>query len=294
MRVKFECPINFIDSKVWLDLDFIEDVETPECLILNPGTNSYYDKSYFENFKYLKVVGTPSTGVNHLDINYLKDRGIKFYSLLDDRTSLDGITASAEFTWLHIMNAVRKFSKSLNFVSSWRELDNEEFLRSYELSGKKLGIIGFGRIGKKLNRYAEAFGVDVKFYDPYVDGSCQSIKDLYDSDILSINCYLNDETRGMVSDGFFYGFKKDLIVVNTSRGEVVDEEYVGKMIRNHKIFYSCDVLCGEQDVSKLTSSVLFRMYLSGHPNLVITPHVAGVTVDSQRKALEIILKLCMK
>ena len=294
MRVKFECPINFIDSKVWLDLDFIEDVETPECLILNPGTNSYYDKSYFENFKYLKVVGTPSTGVNHLDINYLKDRGIKFYSLLDDRTSLDGITASAEFTWLHIMNAVRKFSKSLKFVSSWRELHNEEFLRSYELSGKKLGIIGFGRIGKKLNRYAEAFGVDVKFYDPYVDGSCQSIKDLYDSDILSINCYLNDETRGMVSDGFFYGFKEDLIVVNTSRGEVVDEEYVGEMIRNHKIFYSCDVLCGEQDVSKLTGSVLLRMNLNGHPNLVITPHVAGVTVDSQRKALEIILKLCMK
>jgi phosphoglycerate dehydrogenase-like enzyme len=53
-------------------------------------------------------------------------------------------------------------------------------------------------------------------------------------------------------------------------------------------------LCGEQDVSKLTDSVLLRMNLNGHPNLVITPHVAGVTVDSQTKALEAILKLCMK
>ena len=71
-------------------------------------------------------------------------------------------------------------------------INNEEFLRSRELSGKKLGIIGFGRIGRKLNRYAEAFNMDVKFYDPYVDGSCFSIEDLYDSDILSINCYLNE------------------------------------------------------------------------------------------------------
>jgi phosphoglycerate dehydrogenase-like enzyme len=292
MRVRFECPTDFISSEIFGGL--VEDNENPECIILNPGSDIFYDKRYFDSFRDLKIVGTPSTGVNHIDRKYLEQRKIKLYSLLDDRESLDRITASAEFTWLHIMNAVRKFSTSLKFVSKWRDLDNENFLRSIELSDKKLGIIGFGRIGKKLNRYAEAFGVDVKFYDPYVSGSCQSIKDLHDSDILSINCYLNDETRGMVSDGFFYGFKKDLIVVNTSRGEVVDEEYVGKMIRNHKIFYSCDVLCGEQDVSKLTSSVLFRMYLSGHPNLVITPHVAGVTVDSQRKALEIILKLCMK
>jgi len=292
VRVRFECPIDFINSETFEGL--VEDNENPECIILNPGSDIFYDKRYFDSFRDLKIVGTPSTGVNHIDRKYLEQRKIKLYSLLDDRESLDRITASAEFTWLHIMNAVRKFSTSLKFVSKWRDLDNENFLRSIELSDKKLGIIGFGRIGKKLNRYAEAFGVDVKFYDPYVSGSCQSIKDLHDSDILSINCYLNDETRGMVSDGFFYGFKKDLIVVNTSRGEVVDEEYVGKMIRNHKIFYSCDVLCGEQDVSKLTSSVLFRMYLSGHPNLVITPHVAGVTVDSQRKALEIILKLCMK
>tara|TARA_Y100000034_G_scaffold120750_1_gene164070 strand:- start:1045 stop:1623 length:579 start_codon:yes stop_codon:yes gene_type:complete len=192
------------------------------------------------------------------------------------------------------MNTVRKFSMSLKFISSWRDLDNEEFLRSSELSGKKLGIIGFGRIGKKLKKYADAFNVNIKFYDPYVSGSCQSIKDLYDSDILSINCYLNDETRGMISDGFFDGFKKGLIVVNTSRGEVVDEDYVARMVRNYKILYSCDVLSNEQNIYELKSSILFRMNLSGHPNLVITPHIAGVTVDSQRKALEIILKLCMK
>lgn len=292
MRVKFECPINFINSGVWSKLGFIEE-DNPQCLILNPGTDNYYDRTYFEQFKYLEVVGTPSTGVNHLDTQYLKDRGIPFYSLLDDRSSLDKITASAEFTWLHIMNAVRKFSTSLRFVSDWRNSDNEEFLRSYELSDKKLGIIGFGRIGRKLYRYAKAFDMEVKFHDPYVEGGVD-LDELKDSDIISINCYLNDETRGMVSDGFFDGFKEDLIVVNTSRGEVVDESYISKVISNNQIFYSSDVLSNEQDISKLKESVLFKMYQDGNPNLIITPHVAGVTIDSQRKALEIILKLCMK
>ena len=292
MRVRFECPTDFISSEIFEGL--VEDNDNPECIILNPGSDIFYGKEYFDSFKDLKIVGTPSTGVNHIDRKYLKKREIKLYSLLDDRESLDRITASAEFTWLHIMNAVRKFSTSLNFVSKWRDLDNEQSLRSVELSDKKLGIIGFGRIGRKLNRYAKAFEMNVKFYDPYVEGSCKSVEDLYDSDILSINCYLNDETKGMVSNNFFSGFKKGLIVINTSRGEVVDEEYIAQMIMSGNIFYSCDVLSNEQDISKLHNSPLYSMYQSNHPNLVITPHIAGVTVDSQRKAMEIILKLCMK
>ena len=291
MKFRFECPTNFISSEIFEGLE--ENKDNPECIILNPGSDIFYGKEYFDSFKNLKIVGTPSTGVNHIDCEYLKEKGIKLYSLLDDRESLDKITASAEFTWLHIMNAMRKFSLSLRFASKWRDSGNEQFLRSVELSGKKLGIIGFGRIGRKLSRYAKAFEMDVKFYDPHVRGSCKSVEDLYDSDVLSINCYLNDETRGMISNGFFDGFKHGLVVVNTSRGEVVDENYVAGMVEKHKIFYSCDVLSNEQDMSKLRDSPLYDMYQL-YSNLVITPHVAGVTVDSQRKAMEIILKLCMK
>ena len=290
MRIKIDCPINFMDDKITAGLNMSDD---PECLIVNPGTDKFLTNSYFDKYKNLKVVGTPSTGVNHIDVNYLDSRNIKLYSLLDDRESLDKITASAEFTWLHIMNAVRKFTLSLDFASRWRDSGNEQFLRSNELSGKKLGIIGFGRIGRKLNKYAKAFEMDVKFYDPYVRGSCKSIEDLYDSDILSVNCYLNDETRGMISNGFFDGFKDGLIVVNTSRGEVADENYVAEMVDNHKIFYSCDVLSNEQDMSKLHSSPLWGMY-KYYSNLIVTPHVAGATVESQEKALRSILNLCTK
>ena len=189
MRVKFECPITFIESEI--SRVFSVDNKNPECIILNPGVDTFYGKEYFEQFKNLKVVGTPSTGVNHMDCEYLKKKEIKFYSLLDDRKSLDSITASAEFTWLHIMNLVRKFSYSLSYVPYWRNVENEDNLRSRELSGRKLGIIGFGRIGKKLKRYAEAFEMQVKFYDPYVQwkkGKVDSLEDLNDCDIISINC----------------------------------------------------------------------------------------------------------
>ena len=121
---------------------------------------------------------------------------------------MDSITASAEFTWLHIMNLVRKFSYSLSYVSFWRSIENEDNLRSRELSGRKLGIIGFGRIGKKIKRYAEAFEMQVKFYDPYVngEGKVDSLQDLSDSDIISINCYLTEETENMITYDVFEYF----------------------------------------------------------------------------------------
>ena len=200
-------------------------------------------------------------------------------------------SASAEFTWLHIMNLVRKFSYSLSYVPNWRNIENEDNLRSRELSGRKLGIIGFGRIGKKIKRYAEAFEMQVKFYDPYVNGEgrVDSLQDLSDSDIISINCYLTEETENMITYDVFEYFKDGLMVVNTSRGEVVDENYIADLVEEGKINYACDVLQNEQNIEELKKSRLYRS-----DKVVITPHIAGVTVDSQTKALEAILKLCMK
>ena len=191
------------------------------------------------------------------------------------------------------MNSLRKFSESINYVADWRKPKNESFLRSNELSNKKLGVIGFGRIGKKLKKYADAFDMDFKFYDPYVKGGCNNISELYDSDILALSCYLTSETTNLITDGFLENFKQPLIVVNTSRGEVVDEKYIAKLIKEQKIFYSCDVLCNEQDLKKLHNSPLLKLNLD-YNNLIITPHVAGCTVESQEKALKTILKLCMK
>lgn len=307
-KVLIDLPVDFIsikDDLLW-DCGFVESI-TPEIIITNPGSPYKYDKSYFErevynehcvDFKNLKIVASPSTGNTHIDLDYLKEKKIKYISLLDDRKSLDQITASSEFTWLHIMNAMRKFTKATQSTSSWRKSDNEEKLRTRQLSEKTIGIIGFGRIGKNISRYAQAFGMDYKFYDPNVMGSKNKVTDiqsLRDVDILSINCELNESSRNLITYDTLRDFKKDLIVVNTSRGEVVDERYISLLIKSREIFYSTDVISDEQNFDSPHHSYLHNLYESGkYDNLVITPHVAGVTTDSQTIAFRSILELCMK
>ena len=116
-KIQIDCPTDFINIKDDLLFDLgLEESVYPEILITNPGSEFKYDESLFNNewCKNLKIVATPSTGNTHIDLDYLKKRGIQFYSLLDDRKSLDKITASSEFTWLHIMNAMRKFRQATN------------------------------------------------------------------------------------------------------------------------------------------------------------------------------------
>ena len=303
MRVKFDCPISFICvtslTRTMVQNNMYMALDDPECVIVNPGTKQFLSNDYFDKFPSLRVVGTPSTGVNHLDMEYLNRRGSGVKSLLDDRQTLENIHASAEFTWLHIMNACRKFSLALYSKEDWRSTENENYLRSHELSGKKLGIVGMGRIGQKLVKYARAFGMEVFWYDPYVEdderlfckfsNKVKSLNDLSHCDILSINCYLTNETKELITYESLDDFKTGLVVVNTSRGEVVNEDYIYDLVVTDEIIYSADVLCNEQDLGTLHHSKLFCLE---HDGITITPHVAGATYESQMKALESVLKLC--
>jgi|TARA_B100000287_G_scaffold198910_1_gene187937 D-3-phosphoglycerate dehydrogenase len=301
VRIAIDCPTDFIKYKDDLLYDWgLQESIYPEILITNPGSEYKYDEHHFndEHYQDLKIVATPSTGNTHIDLDYLEKKGIEFYSLLDDRESLDKITASSEFTWLHIMNAMRKFRVATNNTRYWREKKNEDKLRTQQLSGKTIGIIGYGRIGKNVSKYAEAFGMDFLFYDPdvFANGNkVSSIDAMKDADIISINCGLNDTSRNLITYDIFKDFKKGLVVVNTSRGEVVDERYISLLIKSREIFYSADVIVDEQNLSTPHHSELYKLYESGeYDNLTLTPHVAGVTTDSQQIAFRSIIELCMK
>lgn len=298
-KIKLDCPTNFLsESELKNILDEYNmqlDTNNPECLIVNPGTEFYLDKCYFKHYPNLQIVATPSTGVNHIDTDYLKSRNIHTFCLLDSKESLENIHASAEFTWMHIMNSFRKFVKAIGQVEYWREDTNEKLLRSNELAEKKIGIIGLGRIGRKIAHYATAFSMDVYYFDPYVENDAykrvNSLNELKHCDAISINPYLTPETKEMITYGVFDGFKNNLIVVNTSRGEIVNEEYIYKLIVDEKIIYACDVLQNEQNIDELRKSKLFRLKSD---RITITPHVAGATKESQVKALTTVLDLCNK
>jgi D-3-phosphoglycerate dehydrogenase len=271
--------------------------EDPQVVIVNPGTSEFLDTSYFDDYKNLSVVGTPSTGTNHIDVSSLIAKGVSVVCLLDNKKSLKDIHASAEFTWLHIMNLTRKFTNAVNATAGWRSNTNELFLRSHELHGKTIGIVGLGRIGTKVAKYAKTFGMKVCFYDPYVTNmsytSVKSLRQIGDCDIISINCSLTSETMSMIRPGVWDNIKPGTVVVNTSRGEVVDEDYIVTLVKDWGILYGADVLRNEQNIPRLKKSPI--LVLSKRSDrVVITPHIAGATKESQTKALLTTLDLAKR
>lgn len=299
MRVRLECPTDFLTSEellsVLAETSSSLDTEDPEVIVVNPGTSSKIRSDDYNKFKSLKHISTPSTGTNHIDIESFERKGIKVTCLLDDKESLEEIHASAEFTWIHIMNLMRNFTTSLKNVSNWREQGNESLLRSRELYGKSIGIVGLGRIGRKIAKYADAFGMKIFYYDPYVESSpiarkVERLSELEACDVISINCYLTRETENMITWGTFDNIKRGAVIVNTSRGDVVDDQYIVHLVSSKGAKFGTDVLRGEQDLGILASSKILSLS-SSNMNIVVSPHVAGATVESQTKSLRTMLKI---
>lgn len=259
-------------------------------LIVDPGANYKIDKKYLSKFKNLKIIVTPSTGVNHIDLEYCLSNNIVVKSLINNRKYLEKITASAEFTFFLIMSSIRKIKKvnSSLYKAKWRLNENE--LRGRELFNKKVGIIGLGRIGKKLQKYLYSFETKTIFYDPYVQKynkkyikKTSLLKKIFkECDIICICCYLTEETKDLINYNYLKLLKKDSVLVNSARGEIVVEKDLLRIIKERKdIYVSLDVLRNEQN--NIEENILFKKSFK-LPNLYITPHIAGLTYESQNKA----------
>lgn len=267
-----------------------KNISSFQGLIVDPGANYKIDRKYLSKFTNLKIIVTPSTGVNHIDLSYCLQNNIKVKSLLDDRKTLETITASAEFSFYLVLSALRKIKVVNNnfHKGNWRL--NEDEMRGHELYDKKVGIIGLGRIGKKLSKYFTAFNSTCYFYDPYVNKfnnrkitKYKNLKSIFlNCDIVCVSCYLTKETFHFIDYNYLKLLKKNSVFINTSRGEVVVENDILKLVRNRKdIQVSLDVLENEQ--KNIKNNLLFKNSFK-NDNLYITPHIAGLTYESQKKA----------
>ncbi len=264
-------------------------INTIDALIPDPGANYKIDYNFINKFKKLRLIVTPSTGTNHIDMNLCKTRKIKVFCLLDDRKSLEKITASAEFTFTMILIGLRKLKKVFNGnLFEWRSV--EDGYRGYELFNKKIGIVGYGRIGKKISKFCVPFGASCYFYDPFVKNFnkkiCKKVSNLKilfrDCDVVVISPYLNKTSENLIDYPLLYLMKKNSLLVNTSRGEVVNETDLISFIKKRKdVFVNLDVIQGEQ--KNLKNNRLIKLSMQNN-NLLITPHIAGLTYESQLKA----------
>jgi D-3-phosphoglycerate dehydrogenase len=169
----------------------------------------------------------------------------------------------------------------------WKREEN----RGWEIMGKTVGIIGYGNMGSAVAKKLAGFECKVLAYDKYKTGFsdtyCQevSLSHLFtEADIVSLHIPLTDETRMMVDAEFLNRFDKNIVLINTSRGEIVSLAGLAACVQSGKVFGAAlDVLENEK-LNKLTPSQLASFeFLSSQSNVIFTPHIAGWTVESHHK-----------
>lgn len=175
----------------------------------------------------------------------------------------------------------------------WR--GQEDYLRGNQLYEKKLGIIGYGRIGSNVSKFSRSFGMKITSYDPYKIEYLKKIK-IYssldklikNSDVILISVHLNKKTKNLVDKKFLKKMKKNASLINVSRGEIINENDLLKCLKKRLIKSAhVDVIRNEQDIDLCDHKMI--EYSRHNDNLIITPHMAGLTHESENIAAKIIL-----
>lgn len=258
--------------------------QIPGCDVLIVRLAHQIDREVLERADRLKVIVTATTGLDHVDVEFAESMGITVLSLRGETDFLRGVPATAEHTWALLLALVRHLPAAFRSVLDG-EWDRDRF-KGHDLAGKTLGVLGLGRIGEKVARYGLAFGMRVLAYDPFREGWVEQVgraasrSDLLrQSDILSVHVPLNDETIGLIGDEEFASLPAGALLINTSRGQVVDEPALLRALQSGRLAGAAlDVLADER-AGTLWSSPLIES-ARRHPNLIITPHIGGATVES--------------
>jgi len=237
----------------------------------------------------LLAVVTPTTGLNHIDVSYCKRNGVAVISLQGESDFLASVKSTAEHCWSLILMLARNMRGATEDVlaGNWRR---GPFL-AYELEGKTLGVIGYGRLGKIVTSYAKCFGMkvvaydcDEKVFDSNVSKATLSHL-LQTSDILTLHIPSNPETKHFMDRQKFSKMKVGSIFINTSRGEVVEESALLDSLGNGKIKCAAvDVLDGDSAWNiKTPMNHPLIAYAQNNKNLLITPHMGGYGRESIQK-----------
>ena len=190
-----------------------------------------------------------------------------------------------------MLSLLRKIPQGDQHVSEYN-WDYTQFM-GRQVKDLKIGIVGYGRLGKMMYDFCTAFGANVMIYDPYVREQlsdsfllnhwCRSLEQLFEfSDVVSLHVHVTDETKYMINKDLFGSIKKDLYIINTSRGEIVNENDIVEGLKSNIITgYGTDVI--ENEFDDLTKSPIIKAMNSGE-NIIVTPHVGGMTIEGQTKA----------
>ncbi len=294
------------------EVDYL-DTESQSELYQHLENNSYtaiftklglaMDQRVMELQSDLQYIVTPTTGLNHIDLSFAKKQNINVLSLKGETELLKRVRSTAEHTWLILLALVRNLPAAFQDVKDgyWRRVP---FLAE-ELDGKTLGIIGYGRLGRIVASYAKPFHMRVIATD--IDPTVFETKDehvesvdlktlLRESDVVSLHIPSNDQNAKFLNKEKISQMKSSAVLINTSRGEVVDENALLEALNNKSIAGAAtDVIEGDSTWEGFsTENHPLIEYAKENSNLIITPHMGGYGRTSIERTRDFITKKFLK
>jgi len=248
-------------------------------LIASPNNIKFMvDKNLLSNSN-IRFICTVSTGVTHIDLKYCDQSNIQIISLGNESNFLRSISSTAEHAFGLMMCMVRNINSSFESVKENKWCANMFLGR--QLTNLTAGVVGYGRLGRMFANYCSSFGMKVVVCDPYVHVEKFDqfeLKEVFKrSNVVSLHVRLNEETMHLV-DKSVLSVSNDLWLINTSRGEVVNEPDVINALKSNNLKgYATDVV--QHEFHNMEDSPIISN--CDKLNIIVTPHVGGSTYDAQ-------------
>ena len=289
-----EDAINLLMKKydVYYDISLAEDSNSLVKLInkmkaLIVRNKTLVTRELIENAPNLTCVGRLGVGLDNIDLNACEEQNITVYPALGANSH-----SVAEYVICASMLLLRKayFKKNEMIAGNWPRQESS----GSEVYGKTLGLIGFGDIAQKTRDLAQGLGINTVAYDPYLDKDSNLWKEtknllldnlLSISDIISLHIPLTKETKNLIDEKKLRLIKNSSVIINTSRGGIIDENSLAKLLKENKIGGAALDVFNEEPINKENAKKF-----EGLDNLILTPHIGGVTKESNERVSKMIAK----
>ena len=289
-----EDAINLLKNKydVYYDISLAEDSNSLVKLInkmkaLIVRNKTLVTRELIENAPNLTCVGRLGVGLDNIDLNACEEQNITVYPALGANSH-----SVAEYVICASMLLLRKayFKKNEMIAGNWPRQESS----GSEVYGKTLGLIGFGDIAQKTRDLALGLGIKTVAYDPYLDKDSNVWKEtknlpldnlLSISDIISLHIPLSKETKNLIDEKKLRLIKNSSLIINTSRGGIIDENSLAKLLKENKIGGAALDVFNEEPINKENAKKF-----EGLDNLILTPHIGGVTKESNERVSKMIAK----
>lgn len=238
----------------------------------------------------IKLICISATGMNNVDLQYAKKKGIEVKNVAGySSSSVAQVAFSMIFYFVTKLNYYKSYVDGGNWEKSpiFTHIDKP----FYELDGKRVGIIGLGEIGRNFAKKAEAFNCEVVYYSTSGNNSNSQYKRveleelLKTSDIISIHCPLNENTKDLLNYENMRAIKSEAILLNLGRGGIINEEDLAKIIDEKDIYCGLDVVSKEPIES--TNPLL---KVKNKQRLLLTPHIAWASIESRTRLVNMVAK----